>query len=228
MDLEELAWGLEVNTIGPMRVTRALLPNLERGEGRCIAMLSSKVGSLSDNTSGGNYAHRTTKAALNMVVKNLAIELAAASRTCVIRCVVGSTDRSQRKSVTPECTNARSNDNPTDSASRSARSGTAWRRGAPKGSARHSLERPGPAPSSSGALPARGRGVSVGCAESGADVAAPEAQRDRASIEGRWLRWWSYPAVLSRSDPHARSSMNRSIAGPAVLSSRLSVSTMRS
>lgn len=65
-----------VNTIAPLLVSRALLPMLERGSEKLIAMLSSKVGSLADNSSGGNYAYRTSKAALNQVVKNLSIELA--------------------------------------------------------------------------------------------------------------------------------------------------------
>ena len=64
----------EVNALGPLRVVRALLPNL--GKGSRIGIVTSRVGSLSDNTSGGNYAYRMSKAAANMAAKNLSIELA--------------------------------------------------------------------------------------------------------------------------------------------------------
>jgi NAD(P)-dependent dehydrogenase (short-subunit alcohol dehydrogenase family) len=77
-DLEQREW-LEVlatNAIGPALVTQALLPHLLRGERRVIATLSSKVGSLADNTSGGNQPYRSSKAAVNQVMKSLAIELA--------------------------------------------------------------------------------------------------------------------------------------------------------
>lgn len=73
---EEWLSVMATNTVAPLLVTRALLPGLRIGRGRRVAMMSSKVGSVSDNSSGGNYAYRTSKAALNQVVKNLSIELA--------------------------------------------------------------------------------------------------------------------------------------------------------
>ncbi len=76
VEVEEWIDVLHTNTIAPLLVTRALLRNLEAARGAVVAMLSSKVGSIADNTSGGNYAYRTSKAALNQVVKNLALELA--------------------------------------------------------------------------------------------------------------------------------------------------------
>ena len=73
----------ETNTIAPFLLTRALLPQLEQGRDKRVAMLSSKVGSIEDNSSGGNYAYRTSKAALNQVVKSLSIDLAGRSITVV-------------------------------------------------------------------------------------------------------------------------------------------------
>lgn len=58
-----------VNTIGPLRVTRALLGNLQKGAK--IALVTSRVGSLQDNSSGNNYGYRCSKAAANMLGVNL-------------------------------------------------------------------------------------------------------------------------------------------------------------
>jgi NAD(P)-dependent dehydrogenase (short-subunit alcohol dehydrogenase family) len=58
-----------VNTIGPLRVTRALLGNL--GEGSKVAIVTSRVGSIDDNGSGNNYGYRCSKTAANMVGVNL-------------------------------------------------------------------------------------------------------------------------------------------------------------
>jgi len=65
---------LEVNTLGPLRVTLALLPHL--GPGAKLAFISSKAGSIGDKPSGGTYGYRMSKAALNMLAANLAHDLA--------------------------------------------------------------------------------------------------------------------------------------------------------
>ncbi len=62
-----------INALGPLRVARALLPKMK--EGGKIGIVTSRVGSLSDNSSGGNYAYRMSKAAANMAVVNLSHEL---------------------------------------------------------------------------------------------------------------------------------------------------------
>ncbi len=64
-----------VNALGPVRMTRALLPLMK--EGGKIGVVTSRVGSLGDNTSGGNYGYRMSKAAANMAAVNLAVELRA-------------------------------------------------------------------------------------------------------------------------------------------------------
>jgi len=71
------AWhtAFHVNTIAPLILTQKLLPHLRRGEGKRLAYLSSKMGSIADNTSGGSYVYRSTKSALNQVVKSLAEDL---------------------------------------------------------------------------------------------------------------------------------------------------------
>jgi NAD(P)-dependent dehydrogenase (short-subunit alcohol dehydrogenase family) len=64
----------EVNTLGPMRVTDALLPNLLAAGGATIVNMSSRLGSLGENTSGGYHGYRESKAALNMYTRSLAAE----------------------------------------------------------------------------------------------------------------------------------------------------------
>ena len=63
----------EVNALGPLRVVQALLPNL--GEGSKIAIITSRMGSMADNGSGGSYGYRASKAAVNAIGKSLAVDL---------------------------------------------------------------------------------------------------------------------------------------------------------
>lgn len=63
----------QINALGPMRVTEALLPLLSSGSK--IAMITSRMGSIADNTSGGRYGYRMSKAALNAASKSLAVDL---------------------------------------------------------------------------------------------------------------------------------------------------------
>ena len=63
-----------INTLGPALVLRYFSPLLAR-EGAVMAMLSAKVGSIGDNRLGGWYSYRSSKAALNMLIKTAAIEL---------------------------------------------------------------------------------------------------------------------------------------------------------
>lgn len=79
-DIEPQIWQqvLAVNTIAPLMLVQALLPNLQLGELKIIAALSSKMGSMADNSSGGSYIYRSSKAALNAVIRSLAIDLGSA------------------------------------------------------------------------------------------------------------------------------------------------------
>jgi len=65
-----------VNAVAPFMVTRALRENLAAADDALVAMISSKMGSMSDNTSGGAYSYRSSKAALNAVTVCLARDLA--------------------------------------------------------------------------------------------------------------------------------------------------------
>ncbi len=65
---------LNVNTIGPLRVSQALWPLLEGPNPTKIANISSLMGSIDDCMSGKSYAYRTSKTGLNMVTKILAVE----------------------------------------------------------------------------------------------------------------------------------------------------------
>ena len=74
IDVDAARQELEVNALGPLRVTLALLPRLVPGAK--IALISSKAGSIGDGPSGRNYGYRMSKAALNMLGANLAADLA--------------------------------------------------------------------------------------------------------------------------------------------------------
>ncbi len=71
-----MARAFAVNATGPALVARAFLPLLPRAGRSVFAALSARVGSIEDNRRGGWYAYRASKAALNMLLKNFAIELA--------------------------------------------------------------------------------------------------------------------------------------------------------
>lgn len=64
-----------INAIGPALIAKHFLPLLSRNGRSAFAALSARVGSISDNQLGGWYGYRASKAALNMLVKTLAIEL---------------------------------------------------------------------------------------------------------------------------------------------------------
>jgi NAD(P)-dependent dehydrogenase (short-subunit alcohol dehydrogenase family) len=68
---------LRVNTIAPVMVTQALLPNIRQGKERKIAMLSSRCGSIAENMYSDYIAYSTSKAALNMAMRNIAATLRA-------------------------------------------------------------------------------------------------------------------------------------------------------
>lgn len=76
IDYEQWRWILEVNLLGAMRVTEALADNLASSEKKQIIMISSGLGSIAHNTMGGSHLYRTSKAALNMLAKGIAIDLA--------------------------------------------------------------------------------------------------------------------------------------------------------
>lgn len=84
VDFADVERTYAVNTIGPMRVTKSLLPNLRLGEGKKIVSITSGLGSISDNTGGNFYGYRGSKAALNMFTRTLAAELRDEGFSCVV------------------------------------------------------------------------------------------------------------------------------------------------
>jgi NAD(P)-dependent dehydrogenase (short-subunit alcohol dehydrogenase family) len=74
LDFDSIRRQHEINALGPLRVTAALLPNLSRGSK--VAIITSRMGSIADNTSGGSYGYRMSKAAVNMAGRSLALDLA--------------------------------------------------------------------------------------------------------------------------------------------------------
>jgi len=73
LDEQQIIEQFMVNALAPLKVTRALLDNLHAGSK--VAMITSRMGSIADNTSGGSYGYRMSKAALNAAGKSLAIDL---------------------------------------------------------------------------------------------------------------------------------------------------------
>ncbi len=73
----------EVNTLAPMRVAEAFMEHLRAGQGRRIVTVSSKMGSIGEG-SGGSYIYRSSKAAVNAAMKNLAMDLTPEGFTIVV------------------------------------------------------------------------------------------------------------------------------------------------
>ncbi|GEK46739.1 SDR family oxidoreductase [Halomonas pacifica] len=73
IDFDSIREQMEINAYAPLRVTEALLGNL--GEGAKVANITSRMGSIADNDSGGRYGYRASKAALNAFGKSLAVDL---------------------------------------------------------------------------------------------------------------------------------------------------------
>ena len=73
MDFQAISEQFEVNTLGPLRLVDALLGHLH--EGSKVALITSRMGSITDNTSGAYYGYRMSKAALNAAGMSLAQDL---------------------------------------------------------------------------------------------------------------------------------------------------------
>ena len=73
LDFDSIRRQFEVNAIAPLRLTSMLLPNLSSGSK--VILMTSRMGSIGDNTSGGSYGYRMSKVALSMAGKSLARDL---------------------------------------------------------------------------------------------------------------------------------------------------------
>lgn len=75
LEVDQLETVLNVNTMGPLRLTQALLPNVRQGGGRIVANVSSMMGSMELNTWGCCLGYRASKAALNSLTVTLAVDM---------------------------------------------------------------------------------------------------------------------------------------------------------
>ena len=67
---------LYTNAVAPVLLTQLLIDNVRKGSGKKLVYISSKMGSIADNGRGGSYIYRSSKTALNSVVKSLALDVA--------------------------------------------------------------------------------------------------------------------------------------------------------
>ena len=84
VDYDSWAHVLDVNAMGPMRVIESFTDQIARSERRLVVTITSGMGSIGDNTSGGSIAYRSSKAAVNMAMRSAAIDLAPQRITCVV------------------------------------------------------------------------------------------------------------------------------------------------
>ena len=73
LNIDAIREQFEVNALGPLRITAALVDNLPKGSK--VGIVTSRMGSVDDNSSGGTYGYRMSKAAVNIAGKSLAIDL---------------------------------------------------------------------------------------------------------------------------------------------------------
>jgi|TARA_B110000483_G_scaffold105088_1_gene128196 NAD(P)-dependent dehydrogenase (short-subunit alcohol dehydrogenase family) len=75
---------LQINSVAPLILSQLLMPNLRQGKDKKMLYLSSKMGSIDDNSGGGSYIYRSSKTALNSAIKSLAIDLAGEGFTAAV------------------------------------------------------------------------------------------------------------------------------------------------
>jgi NAD(P)-dependent dehydrogenase (short-subunit alcohol dehydrogenase family) len=74
-DVDKWLNGFKINSIAPLKVATAFTPHIAKSQFKKLVTLSSKMGSIEDNTSGGSYMYRSSKTAVNSVMKSLSIDL---------------------------------------------------------------------------------------------------------------------------------------------------------
>lgn len=83
VDVEEVLQLVRINALAPLKLAEALTDNVASSTSKLIALQSSQMGSIGDNSSGGHYAYRVSKAALNMIAKGMANDLKSRGITVV-------------------------------------------------------------------------------------------------------------------------------------------------
>ena len=78
-NVDEANWipVLRINALAPLLLTQLIVENLSRGKSKKLLYVTSKMGSIDDNKGGGSYVYRSSKAALNAVVKSISVDLAS-------------------------------------------------------------------------------------------------------------------------------------------------------
>ena len=84
LDGDALVEMVRINTIGPALIAKHVLPLLPRDRRSVFAALSARVGSIGDNRLGGWHSYRASKAALNMLIRNFAIEMGRTHKQSVV------------------------------------------------------------------------------------------------------------------------------------------------
>jgi NAD(P)-dependent dehydrogenase (short-subunit alcohol dehydrogenase family) len=84
LDYDALRLAFEANALGPLRLVESLVLALKQSRIRKVVQLTSRMGSIQDNTSGGYYAYRASKAALNMINKSLSLDLGIHDLICAV------------------------------------------------------------------------------------------------------------------------------------------------
>lgn len=85
-DVDGPLWAevFQVNSIAPLLLTQLIMENLRKGSDKKLLYVTSKMGSIDDNSGGGSYVYRSSKAALNAAVKSLSIDLATEGFTAAV------------------------------------------------------------------------------------------------------------------------------------------------
>lgn len=80
------AWAhtFEVNTMAPLKMAEAFIQHISRSQLKTIITITSKMGSITDNRGGGSYIYRSSKSAVNIVMKSLSIDLSSHQITAVL------------------------------------------------------------------------------------------------------------------------------------------------
>ena len=84
LDVETMEWVLNVNTLGPVRVMKALFANVQSGERKVFVNISSTMGSIEKNTWGCCADYRASKSALNSINKTFAVDFGKQGLTFVV------------------------------------------------------------------------------------------------------------------------------------------------
>jgi NAD(P)-dependent dehydrogenase (short-subunit alcohol dehydrogenase family) len=83
-DYAEWTRAFRINTMAPLKMAETFATQIARSKQKTIVTITSKMGSIADNGGGGSYLYRTSKTAVNMVVKSLAIDLKPSGITAVV------------------------------------------------------------------------------------------------------------------------------------------------